>query len=418
MYDGIIVGGGPAGMMAAITAATYGKRIALIEQNPELGRKMRLTGGGRCNITNNKTVHDFIDHLPTRNGRFLYHALQVFGPRQIMDYFTSRGVPLKVEDHDRVFPVSNRSLDLIMALERDLKSRRVDLFLATRVESISNTDSIKTIKTNRGPLLGKQLVIATGGQSYPHTGSTGFGYHWAHQQGIAVTPVYPAETPILASNAWVQSKDLQGLTFKDVILRLLDDKGAVIKQQRHDLIITHFGISGPAALMLSQFVYHDLKQHDTASLELDVFPDYPVDLLAQELLDHKRSYPQKTLLNGLDRYGPKRFMQVVLEEAAIPPHLPFAHLRKTQAQAIAHLLKHFSITAIGVKPLPYAFVTGGGIDLKEIDPKTMECKRKKGVFFVGEVLDLHGYTGGYNMTIALATGYIAGQAIGQSDSPY
>lgn len=128
MYDGIIVGGGPAGMMAAITAATYGKRIALIEQNPELGRKMRLTGGGRCNITNNKTVHDFIDHLPTRNGRFLYHALQVFGPRQIMDYFTSRGVPLKVEDHDRVFPVSNRSLDLIMALERDLKSHRVDLF--------------------------------------------------------------------------------------------------------------------------------------------------------------------------------------------------------------------------------------------------------------------------------------------------
>ena len=216
MFDCIVIGAGPSGMMAALVASSYGKTVLLIDQNPTLGRKMRLSGGGRCNITNNKDIEAFIRSLPNKNGRFLYNALHQFGPRQIIDFFTERGVPLKVEDHDRVFPKSDRSSDFIERLENELVRHQVKFSLETKVLDVTIDGDIKHIHSDRGNFQARNVVIATGGQSYPHTGSTGFGHEWAQKQGINVTPLYPTESPVLSSEPFIKNKTLQGLSFSDI----------------------------------------------------------------------------------------------------------------------------------------------------------------------------------------------------------
>lgn len=417
MYDAIIVGGGPSGVMAAITAAEKRKKVLLLDKNDAIGKKMRISGGGRCNITNRKDVETFIKSLPIRNGRFLYHALYQFGPEEIYRYFTERGVPLKVEDNDRVFPVSDRSMDFIGALSVELNQKKVDLKFQTEVLDIKiDEEGIKEVHTNRGNFKAKNVVIATGGQSYPHTGSSGFGHHWSENYGIDVQPLFPTESPILSNDPLIQSKVLQGLSFKDVLLRLKDERSKTIKEHRKDFIITHFGLSGPGALMLSQFVYHYLKDHREALITIDFLPDRKEEELFNEIKAFKQSNPLKHVYNALGTYGQTRLIEYVLEKLNLSRDLQMANLDLSSIRSFIDHLKNFPIKVHDVKPLPYAFVTGGGISIKEIDPKTMESKKIDGLYYTGEVLDLHGYTGGYNITIALSTGYTAGLAIGEKEN--
>lgn len=413
-YDVIVIGAGPSGMMAAITSAQYGKKVLLIDRNDVIGKKMRLTGGGRCNITNFKDTKEFIDNLPTPNGRFLYSSLSNFNPRDIYQYFETRNVPLKVEKDQKVFPQSNRSTDFIQALQKEMSTYEVTIKLETEVFDLEVKDHLKNVITNKGVYTAPDVVIATGGKSYPHTGSTGIGHILAQKFNHDITSLFPTESPVLSSDPLIISKELQGLSFTDVKLTLVDDKGKEIKHHIHDLIITHFGLSGPAALKLSQFIYYYLEDHKDATLYLDTLPDVLFNDLVEKIKELKQDSPTKLVKNALSSFSQNRLIEYTLKQMEINEDMKMAHLSTNQIETFVTYLKQFQIIVHGIKPIQSAFVTGGGVSLKQVDPKTMESKLVKGIYFTGEVLDLHGYTGGYNITIALSTGYTAGMSIGLS----
>lgn len=414
MFDVIVIGGGPAGMMAAIMASSTGKKVLLCERNAILGKKMLISGGGRCNITNYKSVNEFISALPAKNGRFLYTSLTQFGPAEIYDFFTTNGIPLKIENQQRVFPVSDRAQDFVTCLSRLLAKHHVQVMLETEVLDIVLEGSKHTIYTSKGIFTTKNLVIATGGVSYPHTGSTGFGHQMAKKYQHDVTPLFPTESPILSNDPIIQSKALQGLTFTDIEISLYDAQHQVLKTQRDALIFTHFGLSGPAALKLSQFVYHEWAKSKQCLVSIDFFPDETVETMCESIKSMKAKMSQKSLRNGLAPLTQERLLTAIFNMLNLNSDMTLAHLNQANIQALASKLKSFPLIVHGVKPLSSAFVTGGGVDLKAIHPKTMESKIIPGLYFVGEVLDLHGYTGGYNITIALSTGYAAGKAISET----
>lgn len=387
MYDCIVIGAGPSGMMAAICASKNNKKTLLLEKNNILGKKMSLTGGRRCNITNLKDNDSFINNLPTKNGRFLYSSLNNFGPKEIYQYFNNLGIKLKEVDNNRIFPISNNALDFIDALHQELIKNNVVIKLNTEVIDISK-DNHFLVKTKNKTYKSKNIIIATGGLSYPHTGSTGFGYEVAKKFNHTVTEIYPCESPIISHDEIIKNKALQGLSFSKINLSLCDDK-KTIKTINDDLIITHFGLSGPAALKLSQFVYHYLKDSPDVIIKIDFIPNITDD----ELIDLLKQNPKKILKN----YLPKRLIDFI-----------YNHFNITDNNKLIKYIKYFPLKAHQVKPITVSFITGGGVSLKEINPKTMESKITPGLYFVGEVLDLHGYTGGYNLTIALSTGYTAG----------
>lgn len=371
-------------MMAAISSSLYGKQTLLIEKNKRLGKKLSGTGGGRCNVTNNGSLEDLLEGIPG-NGRFLYSVFSQFDNHDIMQFFTDKGVALKVEDHGRVFPTSDRSQTIIACLEQTLRENGVEVWTGTEVLSVKKQDDLFHVRTATETITCPQVIVTTGGKTYPSTGSTGFGHEIAHHFKLGVTDIEAAESPVLTD---FPHKALQGISLDDVTLRLGSH------QITHDLLFTHFGLSGPAALRLSSFI----KGGETAYL--DVLPQ----ISEEELAAHLEKERDKLVKNALKELMPERL-------AAFFAHAYDKKIKQLHPQELINLLrtvKSLPIPITGKMSLAKSFVTKGGVELKEIQPKTLESKQIPGLHFAGEVLDINAHTGGFNITYCLATGWVAG----------
>ncbi len=392
MYDTIVIGSGPSGMMASIKSSENGNKVLLIEKNDKLGKKLALTGGTRCNLTNLKSIENFIKEIPINN-KALYSILNQFSPQDIYNYFTELGISLKIEDNDRVFPISNKSQTIIEALQNEMICNNVEIHLNEVVTDIVNNETFKEIITNIRSYTTKKLIIATGGCTYPQTGSTGDGYMFANKLEQPVAKIYPAETFLITKN----KLPLAGITLDNVIINLGKSN------TNGSLLFTHHGLSGPATFKISEKVYHQLKVTPTIDLVIDLIPNYS----AEELLNMLNAYnPKKEIISFFKDYLPKRIVDYIIGE--VNSKLKNEVLSKIKKQEIIKSLKEFIIEIKATGSMEQSFVTGGGIDMKFINPKTMESIKNPGIYFAGELLDIHGHTGGYNITIALSTGFIAG----------
>lgn len=410
-YDVIVIGGGPSGLMAAIGAAEGGAKVLLLDKGDKLGRKLAISGGGRCNVTNRLPIDEIVKHIPG-NGRFLYSAFSIFNNEDIISFFEKLGVNLKEEDHGRMFPVSNKAQSVVDALLHRLKELRVDIRTNTPVQAVEYKDgqtAAVVLQTGEHIPVG-HVIIAVGGKSVPHTGSTGDGYAWAEAAGHTITELFPTEVPILSNEPFIQSRTLQGLSLRGAALSVIDPKGKLVKTHVMDMIFTHFGISGPAALRCSQYVIKTMKkfQIKTVTMRIDALPDEKEEPFFQQIMQHIKDEPKKGLKNILKGYVPERYLLFLFEKHNIDPSGASGQLANESIRSVIHDLKGFSFTVNGTQSLEKAFVTGGGISVKEIYPKEMASKLMHGLYFCGEILDIHGYTGGYNITAALVTGRIAG----------
>ncbi|HEY8346275.1 MAG TPA: NAD(P)/FAD-dependent oxidoreductase [Symbiobacteriaceae bacterium] len=411
--DVIVVGGGPAGMMAAAAAAGAGARVLLLEKGDRLGRKLVISGGGRCNVTNRKPVPDLIRNIPG-NGRFLYSALSQFGSEEIIRFFEELGIRLKEEDGGRMFPATDRAATVLAALVKHLRDLGVQIRLRAPVARLLLDDRrcAGVVLQSGESLRAPAVVVATGGKSVPKTGSTGDGYAWARAAGHTITPLYPTAVPLLLGDPPIQDRWLQGISLRDVTMTLYDPRGKRLATERGDMIFTHFGVSGPCALRVSHYVsVARMKLGDVPlPLHIDLFPDRSQEELIREICTQAAAEPKKAVKTVLRRLLPDRLVPLVLEKAKLPGETTGAHLPRAGVTAVVQLLKALPFTVTGTRPLEEAFVTGGGVSIREIDPRTMASRLKEGLFFAGEVMDVHGHTGGYNITIAFSTGHAAGTA--------
>ncbi|WP_442602959.1 NAD(P)/FAD-dependent oxidoreductase [Paenibacillus sp. KN14-4R] len=413
-YDVIVIGGGPSGLMACVAAAEHGAKVCLVDKGDKLGRKLGISGGGRCNVTNAKDLDELIKHIPG-NGRFLYSALDTFSNQDIIYFFEEMGIALKEEDRGRMFPVSDKAKTVVDALVSKVRALGVHIRTNSPVKAVryDNGGMVKGIELHsREKIDARAVVIATGGKSVPHTGSTGDGYAWAEAAGHTITDLYPTEVPLTSSEPWVHSKELQGLALRDITLTVWSPKGKKTIQHEGDMLFTHFGISGPAVLRCSQFVVKLRKQFSVRDITLtvDLFPNHNKEELNQEATTMLSNEPKKSIKNVLKGLLPERLIPLLLQRVELADDLTYHNLPKTQWLALIDLLKAYPIIVNGTLSIEEAFVTGGGVNLKEIDPKTMGSKVMDGLYFCGEILDIHGYTGGYNITAAFTTGYTAGKS--------
>lgn len=383
-FHTIIIGGGPAGMMATIASASYGQSTLLIEKNKKLGKKLAGTGGGRCNVTNNGTLDDLMAGIPG-NGRFLYSVFSQFDNHDIIQFFTDNGVMLKVEDHGRVFPTSDQSRTIIQALENKILELGASLMTNCEVVSVTKPEDVFIIKSSEHTWTADKLVVTTGGKSYPSTGSTGYGYEIARHFKHTITDLEAAESPLLTD---FPHKALQGISLTDITLSY--DKHMIT----HDLLFTHFGLSGPAALRMSSFV------KGGEILSLDLLPTTS----SQDLKDFLEEHREKAIKNSLKTLLPERLADFLAQ--GFPEKAK--QLTPSQTEELIQKIKEMPIPVTGKMSLAKSFVTKGGVSLKEINPKTLESKLVPGLHFAGEVLDINAHTGGFNITSALCTGWVAG----------
>ena len=416
MYDVIVIGGGPSGLMAAIAAGESGAKVLLIDKGEKLGRKLAISGGGRCNVTNRLPIDDIIKHIPG-NGRFLYSAFSLFNNEDIISFFNKLGIDLKEEDHGRMFPISDKSQSVIDALLRKLSELHIKVLMNRPVQTVHYQDGqAKSVQLKNGESYDtRAVVIAVGGKSVPHTGSTGDGYAWAEKAGHTITELFPTEVPVTSNEPFIKEKQLQGLSLRSIGLSVLNQKGKAIITHRMDMIFTHFGISGPAVLRCSQFIVKELKKSASKEVivSLDIFPDKKEDALFQELSTLLKKEPKKSIKNILKGFLPERYLLFLLKKNEIDPLIQAATLSNEKLRNFVESCKRFRFTVNGTLPIEKAFVTGGGVSIKEIEPKTMASKLMNGLYFCGEILDIHGYTGGFNITSALVTGRLAGLNAGQ-----
>ena len=408
--DVLIIGGGAAGCMAAIAAAEQGARVQLLERNAKIGRKLYITGKGRCNVTNDCTPEQVLRNVPG-NGKFLYSVMDQFPPARTMEFFESIGVPLKTERGSRVFPCSDKASDIIDALLRQLRRHRVCLTEDRAVRLLLGDGRVLGAETERGERCGARCVIlATGGLSYPGTGSTGDGYRMAEQAGHTVTPTAASLVPLETEGDLCQR--MQGLSLRNVTLKVLNSKRKAVFQEQGELLFTHFGLSGPLVLSASAHLREFEKESYTVVIDLK--PALDEQKLDARLLRELEENSNRDMSNVLSALVPRLMIPVMEQLSGIPGSTKANEVRREQRRRLLTALKGLEIPIRGKRPIAEAIVTSGGVKVKEIDPKTMESKLVKGLYFAGELLDVDAYTGGFNLQIAWATGYAAGRSAAHS----
>lgn len=401
----IVIGGGPAGMMAAMTAAEQGHQVDLYEKNEKLGKKLYITGKGRCNVTNACEVEELIDAM-IHNPKFMYSSFYSYTNEQTRDFFHGQGVLTKVERGNRVFPQSDKSSDIIQAMKKGCIKAGVTLHLNTEVDKLAhNGTAVMGIYVNKKEIRGDAVIIATGGLSYPMTGSTGDGYRFAKQTGHDVTPTEPGLVPFNVKEAWV--KELQGVSLKNVGFSL-EYKGKVVYSAFGEMMFTHFGVTGPVVLTAASSIPEKKLPLIGA---IDLKPKLNHQMLDERLQKDFKKYSRKDYVNSLDDLLPKALIPVIVSRSGIDPHKKVDQITREERQDLAALLKRLSFTIASKRSFKEAIITQGGINIKDVNPNTMESKKVKGLYFVGEVMDLDAVTGGFNLQIAFSTGYLAGISV-------
>lgn len=405
-YDVAVIGGGPAGMLAAGTAASMGRRTILIEKNEKLGKKLFITGKGRCNVTNAADFDEFMKNIP-RNSKFFYSSFNSFSNNDLVQLLEQLGLRTKVERGGRVFPQSDKSSDVIKALDKYLKMYKVEVLLNTRVKSVQQSEgAVSGVKLENGQVLDcSSVILCTGGVSYPQTGSTGDGYDMAQKAGHTVNTLLPSLVPLVAKDAFI--KDLQGLSLKNVKITALAD-GKQVYEDFGEMLFTHYGLSGPVILSASFYVSDYLKKKSAIAVKIDLKPALTEEELDKRIIRDFEKNTNKQFKNALDELLPQKLIPVVIALAGIDEAKEVHQITKEERKGLVRLLKGLTINVEGTRPIEEAIVTSGGINLKEINPKTMESKLLKGLYFAGEVIDLDAFTGGFNLQIAFSTGYTAG----------
>ena len=401
----VVIGGGPAGMMCAITAAERGLRVTLLEPNRMLGRKLRITGKGRCNITNNCDVREFMANIPG-DGRFLYSAVNRFGMKEVMAFFEDRGLPLKTERGNRVFPVSDNANDVAGLLARQCEKDGVRVLHTAAKDILVSDGAVIGVGTGEGQIGCRAAAVCTGGLSYPLTGSTGAGYRFAKKLGHAVTPRRPSLVPLASEDGYCA--EMQGFSLKNVTLSAYEDD-KLIYRELGEMLFTHFGVSGPLVLSASAKMRHMGEKR--YRLEIDLKPGLDEKKLDARLLRDFEKYANKEFKNALGELAGRTMIPVLIRLSGIPEDTKVNAITREQRMRLLHLFKAFPVSVSGTRPIDEAIVTAGGVSTKEINPRTMESKLVQGLYFAGEVLDLDAYTGGFNLQIAWSTGYVAGNSV-------
>ena len=401
-YDVIVIGGGPAGMFAAIVAARQGRKVLLLERNDRLGKKLLITGKGRCNVTNDCDVQEVLQNIP-RNGRFLYSPLSVFPPKAAMEFFESCGCQLKTERGNRVFPVSDKAMSVLDALREELRRYRVTVKTARVKEILTENASVIGVAAEGVTYSAPKVILATGGVSYPTTGSTGDGYDMARNLGHTI--VAPEGSLVPLETAGRDCPDMQGLSLRNVAVKLVNEKNKVLFKDFGELLFTHFGVSGPTVLSASCHLKGNCR------LIIDLKPALDETKLNERLLRDFQMYQNRSMENAMTDLLPRSMIPVVLRRLNIDPSMQANALTKQQRRAMLELLKGFTLEITGKRPVAEAIITSGGVKVSEIDPKTMESKLVSGLYFAGEIIDCDAYTGGFNLQIVWSTAYAAGMAV-------
>lgn len=409
----VVIGGGPAGMLASISAAKSGNSVTLLEKNNILGKKILITGKGRCNITSSLDISDFINNIPG-NGRFLYSAFENFTNEDIIDLLKSEGVKVKEERGNRIFPVSDKAEDVRAALERVVKKSSVQVKLNSKVDKIEvEENKVKRVVCDNEKYDADKVILATGGRSYPLTGSNGEGYEIAEKVGHTIKPVRGSLVPLLADKE-VCSR-MQGLSLRNVGIIMFDlEKDKKIYSDFGEMLFTHFGVSGPTILSGSAHLrrYKDVDKKiadKKVVLKIDLKPALSMEQLDARILRDFTEVKNKQFKNSLDKLLPKKMIDVVIDKSKINPDKHVNEITREERLNLVKLLKNFEVRIDGFRPVDEAIVTAGGINVKEINPKTMESKIISGLYFAGEIIDVDAYTGGFNLQIAYSTGFTAGQ---------
>ena len=402
-YDVTIIGGGPAGMFAAITAAKQGRSVLLLERNDRLGKKLLITGKGRCNVTNNCDSAEILQNIP-RNGRFLYSAMTEFPPKRIMDFLEDAGCALKTERGNRVFPVTDRSHSVLEALQNEMRRSGVTVRTARAKKILTDDSGVCGVETDRGVFNSRNVILATGGVSYPTTGSTGDGYAMAKTLGHTIIEPQGSLVPLETSGS--DCPDMQGLALRNVAVKLVNSKGKAVYKDFGELLFTHFGVSGPTVLSASCHL-----KGDGCKLIIDLKPALDEGKLNDRILRDLDMYQNRAMENALTDLLPRSMIPVVLRRLEIDPQMQANSLTKQKRRALVELLKAFAVEITGKRPVSEAIITSGGVKTSEIDPKTMESKLVPGLYFAGEIIDCDAYTGGFNLQIAWATAYAAGMSV-------
>ena len=402
-YDGIIIGGGPAGMFAAVTAAQNGQKVLLVEKNDRLGKKLLITGKGRCNVTNDCTAQEVLQNVP-RNGRFLYSAMTAYPPEKIKAFFEDRGCELKTERGNRVFPVSDKAQSVLECLQRELRRLNVKIVNGPVMHILTEEGKVTGVKTSAGRFDSDWVILATGGASYPTTGSNGDGYRMAAELGHTIIPAEGSLVPL--ETAGNDCQDMQGLSLRNCGVKLINAKGKVLYKDFGELLFTHFGVSGPTVLSASCHL-----KGDGCRLIIDLKPALEEKKLDDRIQRDLEMYKNRSMENALTDLLPRSMIPVVLRRLEVDPEMQANSFTRQKRREMVELLKAFSVEVTGKRPVAEAIITSGGVKVSEIDPKTMESKKVQGLYFAGEVIDCDAYTGGFNLQIAWATAYAAGNAV-------
>jgi len=409
----LVIGGGPAGMMSAITAAENGNEVTILEKMPSFGKKLLITGKGRCNITSSLYMSEFIKNTPG-NGKFLYSAFQNYTNADIIEFLKKQGLEVKEERGNRIFPVTDKSIDVLNCFKKRIDELKIKYKLETRVEKILiKNNEVLGVRTNREIIQTDKIILATGGKSYPLTGSTGDGYKIARDLGHTIIPIKPALVPLEVYEK-EECKKIQGLSLRNIAIKIIDtDRKKTIYEDFGEMVFTHFGISGPTILSGSAHLakYKDidyLLKKRYIKITIDLKPALTEEQLDDRILRDFKEFKNKQFKNSLDKLLPQKMIPLIVELSGINPEKMVNEITKEERRHLVQLIKYFTITIKNFRPVEEAIITCGGISTKEINPKTMESKLIKGLYFAGEIIDVDAYTGGFNLQIAYSTGYTAG----------